>query len=185
MMRLPLEPVEVFGQPPLESTAVFFPRDPLHPKLTGVPDQGPGWVRGGAFDLSGHFTEPQDPAKQLYILELTGELSSVFPKLGGKRVIKVGLSNDPEKRLKAFNYALPKCLLSWSLLHSTNADGDPHYPDPYIAEVGELEMKKYLGRTLENHLGGEFYKATSEDIRMAWDYGRKIAMEAMLDGDPK
>lgn len=183
LKRLPVKQIDVYGQPPVGKSDVIVPDNPYIPSLGNIQSEAKGWVSGGTYDLSGSFREPQQPEKQLYILQLEGKLQNLFEekKIGSQKVIKVGLSHDPANRLKAFNKSLPNCSFKWSILRSTNLDGHPHYSHPLIAEAGELAMKQYLGRDLKKYLGGEFYLASDTDIDLAWNTGRKVSLAAEKD----
>jgi len=148
MKRLPVEQVSLWGLPSVPEGIGFMPENPYEAE-TDTPNRSSlGWVPPGQYDLAGHFTEPQSPYKELYMLELTGPLDAVFGPMNGRRIIKVGLSTQPEDRLEE------------------------------IAEAGETAMKRFLGANPNNHLGGEFYIATSENIGIAWLTGRKKAEQA-------
>lgn len=42
-------------------------------------------------------------------------------------------------------------------------------------------MKRFLGASPKNHLGGEFYIASTENIEIAWLTGRKKAEAAQSE----
>ena len=181
MKRLPVEQVDLWGQPPVAPGIGFMPKKPYRAETDDYTRSSLGWVQPGQYDLAGHFTEPQSPYKELYMLELTGPLDAVFGPMNGRRIIKVGLSTQPEDRLEAFNKAFPQSKLKWSLLHATSLDENDAYPHPKIAEAGETAMKRFLGASPKNHLGGEFYIASTENIEIAWLTGRKKAEEAQTE----
>jgi len=181
MKRLPVEQISLWGKPTVPSGNGFMPSNPYKVEEDETKRSQLGWVPSVHCDLSGHFTEPQDPNKQLYILELEGPVGGIFHGLGDRRVIKVGLSSRPEDRLEAFRKAFPASKLQWKLLHSTELDQHTSYPSPEIAEAGEMSMKRFLGASPTAHLGGEFYMATSNDIEVAWNTGRKRALAAQKE----
>jgi len=181
MKGLPVEQVSLWGKPEVPSGIGFMPDNPYRAESDNKTRSSLGWVLPGQYDLAGHFAEPQSPYKELYMLELHGPLDAVFGPMNGRRIIKVGLSTQPEDRLEAFNKTFPKSKLKWSLIRATSLDENDAYSHPKIAEAGETAMKRFLGANPSNHLGGEFYVATSENIEIAWLTGRKQAEQAQIE----
>ena len=181
LKRLPVERVDLWGQKPLEEPVGYMPTRPYRVAADDRKRSQLGWVPSVFCNLSGHFSEPQDPEKHLYILELEGPTEAIFAGLMGRRIIKVGLSSKPRDRLEAFRRAFPKSKLHWTIRHSTESEGFEPYASPEIAEAGGMAMKRFLGASPTAHLGGEFYMASDSDIEVAWNTGRKKALEAQTE----
>ena len=136
------------------------------------------WTKAGPEQKNGYWVEPSDPnlRRSLYILRMVGDEEHFLnERPAGRWIVKIGLSYAPDRRLDALSASLPKGRFNWQRLHP-----DTIAPDemPYSfaqAKSGEDDMKRYLGSISGSHLGGEFYAATSEEIKEAWRLGNETA----------
>lgn len=136
------------------------------------------WTKAGPQRETGYWVEPPDPnlRRSLYIMRLHGEEANFLLDPPGDRwIVKVGLSCDPNRRLSALAGMMPQGKYCWATVYP---ETKPTTALPYnfkAAVAGEDAMKRYLGTTPSNHLGGEFYAATQEQIVEAWNLGNKAA----------
>tara|TARA_R110002049_G_scaffold259498_1_gene435358 strand:- start:26641 stop:27807 length:1167 start_codon:yes stop_codon:yes gene_type:complete len=141
-----------------------------------VPKTSRGRVRGGPVNRSGYWVEgePVDTEKELYVLKLTGEVSTFLDDaVAGLGIYKIGLSMSPATRRESFNKALPGERFQWVCHRTTRMDRELPYPCFEAALAGENAMKDSLGSA--RWLGGEFYAATPGELQAAWAAGREAA----------
>jgi hypothetical protein len=102
----------------------------------------------------------QDGLTSVYLLVLDGPVASVFPDLSsGQSVVKVGMSNDPNRRVLDLSCGFPPgCALKW-VIHGTREY--PSGDDAYHAEYRVLEQLRTDGRGI----GGEFAIVQTNDLR--------------------
>jgi len=163
---------------PVTEDALFKPWDGSLPKQI-KPRACLPWTKAGPQRERGYWVEPPDPnlRRSLYIMRLVGkEVHFLLDPPANRWIVKVGLSCDPNRRLAALAGMMPQGQFDWKRIYP---EDDLMTNLPYTfkaAEAGELAMKKHLGNTPSNHLGGEFYAGTKEQIEEAWGLGNKAAI---------
>ncbi len=171
LRHIPYVEVPVFGGEPVRDPEITYPGK-------GSDDNGRNKVRAGPARRMGYVVpgEPVDTPKELYVLELCGDVSAYLGRpANGQRIYKIGLSLSPQTRLEAFRKAMPRGAFTWTAARTTREDGHEPYPTFEAAECGESAMKDHLAKT-GHHLGGEFYAATPDEIAKAWAKGRSAAL---------
>lgn len=122
---------------------------------------GPGpRVRRGPPPLAGlRTTVRSDAETHVYLMSLEGPVSAAFPGLyPGQKVVKVGMSNDPDRRLEDLSCGFPPgCALGWKLIATRSF---PSGSDAFTAEGALLDHL----RLTENWIGGEFAVVTQEQF---------------------
>ncbi|WP_422362516.1 hypothetical protein [Pyruvatibacter mobilis] len=169
--------VEQLRKIPFVEVPVYGVNRALDPYVIQPPKRRQGQVQAGPANRSGYAVdgEPEDAPKELYVLELEGDMEAFIEGgANGRCVYKVGQSMSAEIRLAFFQRAMPYGRFKWQLLRSTRLDGHDLYPGYDIAVAGENAIKKVLAEKAE-WLGGEFYAATIEQLNEAWEAGREEA----------
>lgn len=115
-------------------------------------------VRRGPPPLAGPRTAIRlDGETYVYLMSLEGPVSAAFPELHSEqKVVKVGMSNDPDRRLEDLSCGFPPgCALGWKLVATRSFRSGS---DAFTAE-GELLDQL---RLTKNWIGGEFAVVTQE-----------------------
>ena len=96
----------------------------------------------------------------VYLMMLKGPVSAVFPSLApGARVVKVGMSNDPERRREEMCWGLPRaCTLRWHVIARRQFHSGE---EAYRVESRLLEQM----RTRSEEVDGEFAIVNEETFR--------------------
>lgn len=160
---------------PWQEVALYrpdMPADPLDDPATGT-----GYVQAGPAASQPYMVSPNalGLGRKLYIFVLHGDTDAYLGKASdGRRIIKIGLSIQPEDRCSQFQRAMPQGAYNWRVERPNVADS-VHAGFPFKAAVaGENAMKEYLA-SCADHLGGEFYLASPEQIDIAWQQGHAAA----------
>lgn len=100
----------------------------------------------------------------VYMLELIGPIEQLFPSLAaGHRVVKVGMSNDPDRRVDELSCGLPPgCTLYWKVV-ATRLLGSAR--EAFDVESVLLERLRIRGHIL----GGEFAALPREEFSQLRD----------------
>lgn len=168
LLSMPLIEWSVYGGQPVEILQPLPGLDVLVPSRAGPVSQSGYWV-----------SEAEGP-KHLYILQLEGNADAFLGySAGGRRIVKVGFSHDPDIRCLAHNKALPKCAFSWRVDLSTSIEGREPFPTSEHAKAGEQAMKDLL-QSDGKSLGGEFFLASSQSLARAW----QVAIHAAENWKP-
>jgi hypothetical protein len=145
---------------------------------------GPGFVLAGPENSGGYFVPEitRNLVRHLYILRLDGPADAFLGKAAAeRRIIKIGLAASPETRRKQFQRAIPRGAFTWRT-HRTTATTHPAVRWPFsAAEEGEYAMKRVLAANAD-HLEGEFYLASDEQIDEAWRRGVAAAQAFGQEG---
>lgn len=146
ILQLRVTEVNVFGEPPLADTStrkVTF-ETAYNAKSGPAPSYGQrtsNYVDGEAF---------------AYVMELTGDLSAFlgkpFYEVRGKRLIKIGFSNDPARRLAELNCGFPS---SASIRWTERTRSQP-YADGASAFDVEQSLHEEFGKVAARQ-GNEIY----------------------------
>jgi hypothetical protein len=138
-----------------------------------------GMVQAGPASGSG-YTVPEGTLnlpRELYVLRLEGDTDTyVGYPTGGRSIYKIGLSVSPDLRRQTLQKSLPRGTFRWRLHRTTRRDGHTAYSGFSAAVAGEYAMKHHLAKSAD-HLDGEFYLATEDEIDAAWEAGRMAALE--------
>jgi hypothetical protein len=170
--------LDLLQNTPYQEVRVYTPRRtaaPGTPASSSVSDDrpGPGFVAAGPENAGGYFVPDRTRAlcRHLYILRLDGPTDAFLGKpAAGRRIVKVGLAASPETRRCEFQRALPRGAFAWRTHRTTiQTHRDARWPFA-AAEAGEYAMKRFLASCAE-HLEGEFYLASDEQISEAWQLG--------------
>jgi hypothetical protein len=125
----------------------------------GAPKCRTKWRPGPPPSAGQSLVTKQDGLTSVYLLVLDGPVAPVFPDLrAGHSVVKVGMSNDPNRRVLDLSCGFPPgCALRWQVR------GTREYPsglDAYNAEYRVLERLRTDGRGI----GGEFAIVRTDDL---------------------
>jgi hypothetical protein len=148
--------VEAQDTTPVE---VIWTFNSILPKLAAG---GPGtatWRRGPPPSWGEQTIHKQDSPTSVYVMTLDGVSADTFPKRPNElAVVKLGMSNDPLRRLDELNWGFPPgCSLRWRLVTSKlYASG----PEAFDAEGQLLDRFRLSG----HWLGGEFVYAASDSL---------------------
>lgn len=120
----------------------------------------PLWRRGPPPWAGEHALHKQDGPTSVYLMALDGASCAVFPGIPNKSVVaKVGMSNDPLRRLIELNHGFPPgCVLKWQLVRTRQYLTGR---EAYLAEGELLERFRTRGRWI----GNEFVWADQEDLK--------------------
>jgi hypothetical protein len=110
----------------------------------------------------------EDGVHYLYLMKLKGDLAAVMGRephsLVGKCLIKVGYSNDPDRRCQDLNAAFPPAgRFEWHLAIQSKG-----FSDGASAKAAEDEAKTEFNRVFES-LGGEFFLGPESKIESAFN----------------
>ncbi|WP_324697765.1 DUF3427 domain-containing protein [Novosphingobium sp. RL4] len=146
-------PVGVRSSTPVEITWQFD-AEPMQLTQTGAM---PTWRRGPPPSTGDVVISRESGPVSVYLFTLEGADTPTFPgKPDGMMVVKIGISNDPERRLAELNWGFPPgCSLRWREFHTKS------YKDGLTAFEAEgrlLDVARIEGRWL----GGEYVYATPE-----------------------
>ncbi len=155
-LKLPVSPVSVFGEEPIDSTEPEFDlRSAFHPSRGINPKFG---IRTSEFEDGDHY---------LYMLQMEGDITCILGRrasaLDGKVIVKVGFSRDPDRRVTEHNAALPPAgQLRWRITLKSKA-----FVGGLAAKRAEDTMKEYFAKRFES-LGGEFFLGPAKDFTSAF-----------------
>jgi len=156
-LKLPVSPVNVFGQEPV--TAGDQPEFTLQSAFKPSRGINPAFgTRTGEYEDGEHF---------LYMLQFDGDIGAMLGRsaalINGKVLIKVGFSHDPTRRRDEHNAALPPAgRFRWKLRFKSMA-----FVDGQAAKEAEDAMKDQFARQFES-LGGEFFLGNEADLASAF-----------------
>jgi hypothetical protein len=146
ILKLPVSPVNVFGEPPIEITrASEFTLEKLFSPSRGItPAFG---------ERTQHLN---DGEHYLYMLEFVGDISALLGSNGvdwsRSAVVKVGYSSNPARRCDEHNAALPPAsTMKWKLTYKSRP-----FSDGVSAKEAEDRMKMLFANKFKS-LGGEFF----------------------------
>jgi T5orf172 domain len=150
--RLPVRPLNVFGQPPLsekELAQEFTPSNGINPRFGQL------------------IINRNDGEHFLYALRLDADTAYLLKRqrfeVRDKVIVKVGYSNDPERRCSEHNAALPPAMqMSWKKDFVSRS-----FPSGQAAKDAEDGLKAHLARIGES-LGGEFFLCSRENLQTAF-----------------
>jgi hypothetical protein len=163
LLDLDLYEVSVFGGAPVNQIIEGPALEVLAPSRPGPVSQQPYQSR-----------ESEGP-KHLYVLRLEGDEGHILGgPANGDIVVKVGFSRSPQTRCDDHNRTLPVCAFRWRVLHSTAWMGREPFDCSDRAKAGEQSMIQTLSRTGQS-LGGEFFRASQQEIEAAFQVGIKTA----------
>lgn len=156
-LSLPVSPLNVYLEPPVSDTNVEARLDDLLNPSRGIRPT-----------FGSRTTTTTDGVHYLYLMEMSGDLSAILGRdrfaLVKKSLVKVGYSNDPERRLSELNSGLPpSAKLKWKEARRSQAFKSAD--DAFDAEV---QAKADLARAGES-LGGEFFLGSSERLYEAFN----------------
>lgn len=119
----------------------------------------PIWHRGPPPSFSDLNIHRQEGPTSVYLMQLTGASSTTFPDMvEGMKLAKIGMSNDPLRRLIEMNSGFPRgCILRWTLLRAREYRSGPA---AYEAEGALLERFRAEGKWLSN----EFIYASDTEL---------------------
>jgi hypothetical protein len=148
---------EVFDTIPVQVRWSF---DFLPVSFQDVPASGPAWRRGPPPTVGAHDVVREDGPTELYVMTLEGAAQAILPSMGnGLIAVKLGMSNDPVRRLAELNFGFPPgSSVEWRL-HRTQT-----YPSGQEAFAAEGEILEAL-RLARRWIGGEFAVVPREELR--------------------
>ena len=156
-LKLPVTPVNVFGEPSIadEALAEFSLEFIFKPSRGVTPTFG---TRTSEFDDGDHY---------LYMLEMQGDAASLLGRSAtatkDKVIVKVGFSRDPTRRRDEHNATLPPAgRLRWKLKFKSQA-----FIDGQAGKNAEDAMKDDFAKRFES-LGGEFFLGNETDLTSAF-----------------
>jgi len=119
----------------------------------------PLWKRGPPPSVGERTIYKQDGPTSVYLMVLEGACVDTFPRLpAGHKVAKIGMSNDPGRRLTELNSGIPPgCVLKWI---SVGSRGYPSGPLAFEAEGALLEQFRLKGQWL----GNEFISLSEAEV---------------------
>ena len=134
---------------------------------TPSPSRGPGPSFGP------RFSNRDDGETRLYVMRLRGPVDQLFPDhtAAGLSIIKVGRSNDTDRRLSELNSGFPpRCGLAWELVdHQTYGSAlTAHTAEQWI-------LSKLFSRGLT--LGGEFACCPATELSSVLRHPRLLAFD--------
>jgi hypothetical protein len=158
-LQLPVVQTNVFGEPPIaledneprDIGSFFKPSKGIQPAFG---KRTSNYVDGECF---------------LYKMIAKGDIGALLgqssDEIGNKELVKVGYSNDPERRCMELNAGIPpEAVFKWHL----EVQSKP-FPNGQSAFEAEKHLKAELAQCSES-LGGEFFLGTKRDIDTAF-YG--------------
>ncbi|WP_071069000.1 GIY-YIG nuclease family protein [Mesorhizobium sp. LCM 4577] len=155
-LSYPIYEVNVFGESPIPATAVL---DTAQAATIFEPSKGPP----PSFGIKTVITE--DGENKIYLMKFSGAVEILLGKSHsdyGKKLFKVGRSNDPRRRLSELNSGFPKSsVVSWQLV-STHP-----YKDGQSAHNSETLLKNVFATKFDS-VGGEFFIGSEIDIQSAF-----------------
>lgn len=133
--------------------------DSVAASVQNVPASGPVWRRGPPPSIGAHTVIREDGPTELYIMTLEGPAAAMFPTMGeGLIPVKLGMSNDPIRRLAELNFGFPPgSSIKWRL-HRTRT-----FPSGQEAFAAEGEILEAL-RLARRWIGGEFAILPREEV---------------------
>ena len=150
--KLPIRPLNVFGMPPL-------PEERLREEFTPSKGINPAFGQ--------QIVNRTDGEHFLYALWLDGDTAHLLKRqrfeVREKVIVKVGYSNDPDRRCGEHNSALPPAMrVSWrgEFISRPFSSGQ-------AAKDAEDGLKAHLHRIGES-LGGEFFLCSRENLQTAF-----------------
>ena len=140
--------IEVIDTIPVQVRWSF---DSLPASIQDVPSSVPVWRRGPPPTVGARTVVREDGPTELYVMALEGPSQPMFPAMGeGLIAVKLGMSNDPIRRLTELNFGFPpSSSIEWRL-HGTRS-----YPSGAEAFAAEGEILEAL-RLARRWIGGEF-----------------------------
>lgn len=154
-LSLPVSPMNVYLEPKVTDADV-----------TGTLSDFLNPSRGIKPSFGSRTADIKDGQTFLYLMEMAGDIANVLPRdrttLYKKILVKVGISNDPTRRLAEMNSGLPpNSKLGWKLTFSQP------FPGAEAAFEAENQAKADLARVAES-LGGEFFLGHPDKLHPAY-----------------
>ena len=155
-LSLPVAPLNVYLEPLVNDTSTVKGLADLLTPSRGI---RPNFGEKSSLTVDGEHV--------LYLMEMTGDIASVLGRdklmLFKKSLVKVGYSNDPNRRLAELNSGLPpSSVLKWRLAISSKP-----FPNAEKAFEAETKAKADLAKAGES-LGGEFFLGLSDKLYAAF-----------------
>lgn len=149
-------PLEARDGPPANVTWIF--QETTNIGGIALPEKSP-WRRGPPPAPGERTSLHQDGPTSVYLLVLDGPISAIFPDLTtGSIVVKVGMSNDPARRVEDLSCGFPPgCDLRWRL---TAERSFPTGAEAFAVETRLLERLRLSGQAI----GGEFAVLTEGQL---------------------
>lgn len=147
-------PIEIWGEKPVQVRWTFISTGS---STNRRPSQR--WRRGPPPTSGSRTSERVDGATSVYLLAMEGPVEAAFPALEpGMLVIKVGLSNDVDRRIEDLSCGIPPgCALRWKLVAKrTLPSGDEAF------ELETLLLERL--RVRRQWIGGEFAAIPEADL---------------------
>jgi hypothetical protein len=141
---------------PVEVTWLLEADRLLSPEVIDVPL----WKRGPPPWTGEYALYKQDGPTSVYLMALDGASRAIFPGIpDGSVVAKIGMSNDPLRRLIELNGGFPPgCILKWKLIRTRK------YPSGREAYLAEGELLEHF-RSRQRWIGNEFVWADGDDLK--------------------
>jgi hypothetical protein len=119
----------------------------------------PVWRRGPPPSNGAQTIIKQDGPTQLYVMKLNGPAEAVLPACGENLIaVKVGMSNNPSRRVDELNCGFPPgSSVEWGLHHTRTY---PSGREAFAAEGKLLEVLRLAG----SWIGGEFAIVSHENL---------------------
>ncbi|UWQ22377.1 GIY-YIG nuclease family protein [Jannaschia sp. W003] len=159
LLQLPVTELPVWGEPPLPATALNDA--PLREHF--IPSRGVPLAFGSVS------SDRRDGEHRLYVATFDGDARMLLgPRAGLKHdavLVKVGMTNDPKRRLTELNAGFPPSATARWKIEVTSAP----YPDGASALNAETDLKARLAKR-ETSQGGEFFTGKQDDV-LAVFYG--------------
>lgn len=133
--------------------------DPVPVTTQPPPSSDPIWRRGPAPTIGAHVVVREDGPTELYAMTLEGPIHAMLPGIGEDLIaVKLGMSNDPVRRLAELNFGFPPgSSIEWRL-HWTRP-----YPSGSQAFAAEGKILEAL-RLARRWIGGEFAVLPREEL---------------------
>lgn len=155
-LRIKVSETNVFGEPPIAEDALT--REPLANAFK------PSRAFPGSFGTQ--VVERVDGPTKLYVFRFKGDAAALLglpaTKLGKRILVKIGVSNDPSRRLEEMNAGFPPAAVGrWG-----HGNVSEPYPDRVAAEIAEQAFKDQAASRNLDSQGGEFFLGEPLDIEM-------------------
>ncbi|WGU41424.1 hypothetical protein [Phenylobacterium sp. NIBR 498073] len=155
-LQLPVIPMDVFGEPPLEVAAATAPEQTMNAAFSPSKGFTPSFGQRESNYVDGD--------TRLYMLVFAGEASALLGREVGTRVVvKVGLSNNPKQRCEDHNQTLPPAAATRWLLSLTSKP----FPSGVDAKLAEDHLKARFADRFKS-LGGEFFLGKADELESAF-----------------
>ena len=155
--------VEVSDESPVKVRWSFSPSSTVRDETQQIADNvevRAQWRRGPPPAPGVRTSQHFEGKTSVYLLVMDGPTNEAFPNLrAGSRIVKIGISNQVERRLGEMCFGLPPgCALQWRLVASREL---PTGAEAYELETQLLERLRLAGRWI----GGEFAAVLESELR--------------------